>query len=728
MVNGEEVRLRGENFNNAPGLSCCGGQGISGIDSDNSDYARMYFLGANSIRLGLEYDWYRGSRNAFFSAIDAQVGYAQANGLWVILNLYMPPGGSPGGFQQYALWGNQTNLDLLNAFWGDVAAHYVDNPTIAGYDLLNEPAPASDAQWVDLSTRLYGTVRASDSHHLVVLEAPHSNDLSRFSLTDHVLYSVHHYQGGSNYPANRPAGTPLWVGEFGAMSSDAGAVAFVSGEIARFEADGVSWCHFVERDSQFGLYGSYSPGDFGAPWAEMISVVRDGFARAAQTVSSPGMRSSTTRKSYGLAIQQPDSATTWYEVDPALRIIISVPATSAAVIGANMDLWTARAGYNQDLGIFMSDCSLGNLLAWKESGGFGGTFSPNAAFVQTVIATAGTYTLTLCWKANKPAPPGTIFGAAGTAGTYFSPTTLTARVVPSANLVTAVTFAPYSLTAQQADVGSTWFEVDPRLRVTITAPASGSIVLGASMDLWTAGVGYNQDLAVFRGTDCRALANLVTWKESGGFGGTLSPNAAFAEGVVSVAPGQAYNFTLCWKANRVAPLHTINGGAGTADTYFSPTRLTAAFVPGSNFVSASQRASYHLDVQQADPAFTWYEIDSSLRVVVTGSAGQTVLLGANMDLWTAEGGLNQDLAIFAGADCTSLGNLLAWTESGGSGGVLSPNAAFVQAHYRFPANGVITFTLCWKANRLSSGRPVFGAAGTGDTYFSPTRLTAELSA
>src|SRR5947209_4880848 len=67
-------------------------------------------------------------------------------------------------------------------------------------------------------------------------------------------------------------------------------------------------------------------------------------------------------------------------------------ADSYAVLSGNADLWTSVAGYNQDLGISVSGTGqsvyptrAGQPEAWKESGGFAGTFSPNAAFVQTVV-------------------------------------------------------------------------------------------------------------------------------------------------------------------------------------------------------------------------------------------------------------------------------------------------------------------------------------------------------
>jgi hypothetical protein len=99
------------------------------------------------------------------------------------------------------------------------------------------------------------------------------------------------------------------------------------------------------------------------------------------------------------------------------------------IVGGNADLWTANAGYNQDLGIFVStDSGPDLLLAWKESGGFAGTFSPNAAFAQTVFQTGigHTYVFKLMWKTNKNAPGTKIYAVAG--GPVFSPTRLIVEI------------------------------------------------------------------------------------------------------------------------------------------------------------------------------------------------------------------------------------------------------------------------------------------------------------
>jgi hypothetical protein len=117
---------------------------------------------------------------------------------------------------------------------------------------------------------------------------------------------------------------------------------------------------------------------------------------------------------------------TWRSVDPEPTIqnrlrwqLYSFTRPCTYLISANIDLWTSQAGYNQDIGISVSGGSYptvpGQPEAWKESGGFAGTFSPNAAYVETVITISPqtTYDITVTWKANKPASGATIWAGAG---------------------------------------------------------------------------------------------------------------------------------------------------------------------------------------------------------------------------------------------------------------------------------------------------------------------------
>ena len=127
-----------------------------------------------------------------------------------------------------------------------------------------------------------------------------------------------------------------------------------------------------------------------------------------------------------------------------LQVAVTPPANQSAALRANADLFTDTAGYNQDIGIFVSDNGgADSLLAWKESGGFAGTFSPNAAYVQHLYNMTGghTYVFKLKWKANKNAPGVTIYASAGNGPTFpgRSDTSLAAETFPASNTPTLVT-------------------------------------------------------------------------------------------------------------------------------------------------------------------------------------------------------------------------------------------------------------------------------------------------
>ena len=258
-----------------------------------------------------------------------------------------------------------------------------------------------------------------------------------------------------------------------------------------------------------------------------------------------------------------------------VTVTLTPTAASTAILGANADLWTASAGYNQDLGIFVSvNNGADSLVAWKESGGFAGTFSPNAAFVHTVYAMAAgsTYAFKLKWKTNRP-DAGGIYSGAGS-GSPYSQTRLTAETLPA-----GVNPRSTPIATQQTLIssdGATWAPVSAALDQTIAPTAQSVVMLSGNADMFTATAGYNQDLGIFVSIG-GAPDELVAWKESGGYNGTFSPNAAYVQSPFVMSAGTSYRFSLKWKTNRNAPGVTIYMGAGAGPPY-SPTRLTADIV------------------------------------------------------------------------------------------------------------------------------------------------------
>jgi hypothetical protein len=438
--------------------------------------------------------------------------------------------------------------------------------------------------------------------------------------------------------------------------------------------------------------------------------------------------------------------TTWKDLDPArLTLMLAPSQNSLAIITGNADLWTANAGVNQDLGIYLSpSTATSSIVAWKESGGFAGTFSPNAAAVETVvpIAAGTTYTVKLQWKTNKPASGSTIYAGAGPwpLGTSsFSPTRLTAQVLPvSANSVqSAVGTVQYRLAGSD---GTTWTDVDSTssapLAMTVTPTANSIAVLSANADLWTDGAGYNQDLAinVAEASTSQYPGHIVAWKESGGFAGTFSPNAAYVQGVFPMTQGLPYHVAMQWKTNRPSGSGSaIHAGAGpwpSGSGSFSPTRLTVLLFPvGSAVTTAVTSTQFALP---GSDGTSWKDLSSGgatpMVLTVTPATNCVAVVSGNADLWTANSGINQDLGVSV-TPSGATGNIVGWKESGGFAGTMSPNAAFVQVAYPVIAATAYTIKLMWKANRPAGGGTIYAGAGpwpSGSGLYSPTRLTVTL--
>ncbi len=425
--------------------------------------------------------------------------------------------------------------------------------------------------------------------------------------------------------------------------------------------------------------------------------------------------------------------TTWQAMDNALLADTFIPANSGpAVLSANADLWTFNAGYNQDIGICLvpgataqDTCPNGDLIAWKESGGFAGTFSPNAAYVQTTtpVVSGTTYTAFVVWKANKFMPTGDILAAGAGSDPNFSPSRLTV-ILPDSTFVASDASSTQQYFLNQSD-GASWNYVDPSaLKLTITPAGNVNTVLSANADLWTFNAGYNQDMGicVVAGTilpvgTCPSI-DVQVWKESGGFAGTLSPNAAFAQTMMPMTV-QTYTAALVWKANKVMPSgNTITVGAGSTPT-FSPTHLIAQQYSGTGAALASSTQQYILNGSDGS---TWQALDATnLTLAVPQAAGCQVTIGGNVDLWTFDAGYNQDIGI----QVTPAGgtpSVLAWKESGGFAGTFSPNAAFVEAALPISSATSYSATLVWKTNKpMATGRHIAAAAGATGA-FSPTTL------
>ena len=84
-----------------------------------------------------------GWRADAFTELDWLVNAAAAQGLYVIIDMHGAVGGQStsddtGQANQNAYWSNGNNQGNTAYMWWQIANHYNGNPTVAGYDLLNE--------------------------------------------------------------------------------------------------------------------------------------------------------------------------------------------------------------------------------------------------------------------------------------------------------------------------------------------------------------------------------------------------------------------------------------------------------------------------------------------------------------------------------------------------------------------------------------------------------------
>ena len=411
---------------------------------------------------------------------------------------------------------------------------------------------------------------------------------------------------------------------------------------------------------------------------------------------------------------------TFYDIDPyRLSVIISPTVDSVAILGGNADLWTADAGYNQDIGISVND----TLVAWKESGGFAGTFSPNAAYVEAIypMSAGHTYFVTLQWKTNKPAPGKTIVAGAGS-GSSHSPTRLMARLVPASGLYSINSKVITGQRALDGSDGRTWHDVDPQLTIPFIPTVDGTAILSANADLWTSTAGYNQDVGI------NVNGGIAGWKESGGFAGTFSPNAAYLQTVYqSMKANTPYTVKLQWKSNKPSPATAkIWAGAGPIAGQYSPTSLTLYFVPGGVHTAWSTQ-----QYSSSSDGTTWNRVDpeptiqNRLQTQLFVASSCLYLVSANVDLWTSKAGYNQDIGISVtgGNYPTVVGQPEGWKESGGFAGTLSPNAAYLETVIALTPSPTYVITLTWKANKPATGATIWSGAGPINGEYSPTRLT-----
>lgn len=171
-----------------------------------SDFQRINGSGMNVVRYALHYKWFEADSDSFvyreqaFKDLSERLSWARENGIYVILDMHLAQGGPQERGEGDALWSNRNNQERLIAVWRAIARRYKNDPTIAGYEILNEPHPPTDSNWQALAREISATIREEDRDHiLVVCNSQFTADNGwwnePFTIPDNnVLYTGHFYE------------------------------------------------------------------------------------------------------------------------------------------------------------------------------------------------------------------------------------------------------------------------------------------------------------------------------------------------------------------------------------------------------------------------------------------------------------------------------------------------------------------------------------------------------
>lgn len=142
-----------------------------------ADFARVQAMGMNVVRFYLNYALFEDDRKPYvykpegWAWLDRNLRWAQQHGVYLILNMHVPQGGFQSTGHGLALWENPENQRRLAALYQAIADHCRQDPTVAAYDLVNEPVVSqSPEQWRTLAVRLTEAIRRVDRNHLVIVE------------------------------------------------------------------------------------------------------------------------------------------------------------------------------------------------------------------------------------------------------------------------------------------------------------------------------------------------------------------------------------------------------------------------------------------------------------------------------------------------------------------------------------------------------------------------------
>lgn len=265
-----------------------------------ADIARLASLGINTVRVPFSYKLFTDEDymdltgpGDGFRRFDDVIGWCRRYGLKVILDMHACPGGNTGdniddSYAYPQLFESEAAQTQYAEIWRRIAARYADEPTVLGYDLMNEPIAHHYANADDLNLRLEAVqfkaidaIREVDRRHVVILAGGQWNTnfymYRDFEKDPNMMYTCHCYQFGQPAFDDAPlvkfaafrdkVNRPMYMGETG-HNVPAWCVAIVKS----MNEKNIGWTFWPYKMPGHGGWFNFS---FPEGWKEMVSAFAD---------------------------------------------------------------------------------------------------------------------------------------------------------------------------------------------------------------------------------------------------------------------------------------------------------------------------------------------------------------------------------------------------------------------------------------------------------------------
>jgi endoglucanase len=278
------------------------------------DAEYIHSLGLNLVRIPVNYRLFEDDMNpgvfkeSAFKYLDTVIELCAKNQIYTIIDLHALPGAqnqhwhSDNPTHKALFWQHKDFQDRALHLWEVIAERYKNQPWVAGYDLINEPADPTGEKVFPYYKRLRDAILKIDPNHILFLEGDrYAVDFSKFTeVWDNVVYTNHDYAipgfiTGGDYPGitgNRyydkdtlehdfldrsefmfSRKVPLWVGEFGPVytgnpEKDNMRYQILKDQLAYYNKYKVSWCIWLYKD--MGLQAIMHQND-NTPYMKLVS-------------------------------------------------------------------------------------------------------------------------------------------------------------------------------------------------------------------------------------------------------------------------------------------------------------------------------------------------------------------------------------------------------------------------------------------------------------------------